>query len=249
MLVRSWRSALETVTLFAMLLASLAMASVVVEGWLARRAANRALATLPRTLSFGEAATRGSADATVVLLEFGDYQCPFCASFARTTLPLLERDYIVTGKVRFVFMNEPLAIHPRSQPAAEAALCAARQGRFWAMHDWLYENQTTFDQANVAEYAGRLNIEPGALEACVRTHASAKQVKKDAELGYQLGVSGTPTFLIGTAQSPDSMMALQWVKGVLPYNALQEIIDDVLGQAGTKGPITGQPKSPWEEKR
>src|SRR5947207_13176187 len=88
------------------------------------------------------ARTKGRPDAPVTVYEMSDFQCPYCRAFALGTLPLLEREYVQTGKVRFVYINLPLPdVHKNASAAAEAALCAARQQRFWPMHDWLFGHQ------------------------------------------------------------------------------------------------------------
>src|SRR2546425_4204107 len=86
--------------------------------------------------------TKGRPDAPVTVYEMSDFQCPYCRSFALTTMPLLEKEYVQTGKVRFVYINLPLTTrHPNAAAAAELAMCAARQGKFWPLHDLLFQHQ------------------------------------------------------------------------------------------------------------
>lgn len=148
------------------------------------------------------ARTRGSADAPVTVYEISDFQCPFCAQFWRETMPALEREYVARGRIRLIFVNFPLPMHPNAEPAAELAMCAARQDKFWAMHDLLFRHQASWEGLQQpGSYFLGLGDSVGAnrdsLAACVRTRATRDIVRADAEGAYQRsGVRSTPTFYI-----------------------------------------------------
>src|SRR5438876_684983 len=133
------------------------------------------------------ARSRGRLNAPVTVYEMSDFQCPYCRAFALTTLPLLERDYVASGKVRFVFINLPLpSLHANATAAAEAAMCAARQSRFWPMHDLLFRHQDGWAKlADPRPMLLALGDSAGAdharLAACLRAHATAAEVQADAE--------------------------------------------------------------------
>lgn len=145
--------------------------------------------------------TRGRADAPVTIYEISDFQCPFCAEFTRETLPALEREYVATGKVKIVFVNMPLPMHPNAEPAAELAMCAARQNRFWPMHDLLFRHQTQWAElqdpaAYFLALGDSVRADPGELQACLSSKATRALVRADFEGAVRSGASSTPTFYI-----------------------------------------------------
>jgi protein-disulfide isomerase len=147
------------------------------------------------------ARTKGSATAPVTMYIMSDFQCPFCARFARETFPLLEREYVATGKVRMIFVNFPLPMHPNAGPAAELAMCAARQGKFWQIHDLLFRNQEHWEGMRepgtyflgLADSAG---VDRDQVTQCLQAGATRELVRSDAEGSYRSGATSTPTFYI-----------------------------------------------------
>jgi protein-disulfide isomerase len=170
------------------------------------------------------ARTRGSPTAPVTVYEMGDFQCPVCARFARETMPLLEREYIATGKVRWVFVNFPLPMHPNAEPAAELAMCAAKQDRFWAMHDLLYRHQDRWAELHepatvflsLADSAG---IDRERVVQCLRSGATRELVRADAEGSTRSGATGTPNFYIEGGL----------IRGALPMGAFRQVLDSIVG--------------------
>ncbi len=158
----------------------------------------------------------GSKDAKVVMIEFSDFQCPFCRSWYSRTLPELERDYIATGKVRLVYRDFPLydpprglTLHPGARPWAMAAECARDQGRWREMHNKIFDEQnkqglgtvTYDDYAAVAkQWAREVGLDAAKFDACLDSQKYAAEVEKDYQDGLSAGVSGTPTFFIGSPQ-------------------------------------------------
>lgn len=161
--------------------------------------------------------SKGAPDAPVTVYEMADFQCPACRLFAVTVLPTIEREYVKTGKVRWVFINLPLtSIHPNAVAAAEVAMCAARQGRFWPTHDALYQRQD--DWAKLAEprktlvkIAQRAGVDRAKLLACVAEGSARKEVELDAQRASRSGADVTPSFYIeggllkGAPYTPDPM--------------------------------------------
>jgi protein-disulfide isomerase len=137
---------------------------------------------------------QGSADAPITLVEYGDYECPYCGM----AYPVVKRVQAQLGnQMRFVFRNFPLAeAHPHATAAAELAEAAAAQGKFWEMHDMLYEHQGALSPAHLQEYARKLGLDFGALEASLGSGAPQHRVKSDFMSGVRSGVNGTPTFFI-----------------------------------------------------
>src|SRR5262245_9620297 len=146
--------------------------------------------------SIADAPSLGRPDAPVTLVEFSDYQCPFCQQFFVTTFPGLKKDYIDTGKVRYVFRDYPLdQIHPQARKAAEAAHCAGDQGKYWEMHDLLFKNQRALTGPQLAEHARTVGLEPNAFGGCLSSGKYADRVSKGLEDGLAAGVQGTPSFV------------------------------------------------------
>jgi protein-disulfide isomerase len=142
----------------------------------------------------------GLASAPVTVVEFIDYQCPFCQDFARETFPQLKAHYIDTGKVRYVARDFPLPRHERAQPAAIAAACAGEQGRFWEMHDALLASYGKLREGDLATAAFRLGLDRGRFDACRAEPRHAARLDADFAAARALGVSGTPTFLVGASR-------------------------------------------------
>src|SRR5438552_12040909 len=148
------------------------------------------------------ARSRGRLNAPVTVYEMSDFQCPYCKAFALATLPLLEREYVTSGRVRFVYINLPLpSLHANATAAAEAALCAAHQRKFWPMHDLLFRHQD--DWAKLADPSPALltlgdsaGADHARLAACLAAHATAAEVQADAERARRAGAVSTPTFYI-----------------------------------------------------
>jgi len=164
--------------------------------------------------------SKGRPDAPVTVYEMADFQCPACRLFALTVLPTLEREYIETGKVRWVFINLPLtSIHPNAAAAAEVAMCAGRQGRFWPTHDALYQQQDDWaklaqPRAALVALAQRAGTDKAKLLACLNEGGARHEVELDAQRAARSGAHATPSFYIegglleGAPYTPDPMRHL-----------------------------------------
>jgi protein-disulfide isomerase len=137
---------------------------------------------------------RGPADAPVTLIEYGDYECPYCAA-AHPVVAALERRF--GHRLRFIFRNFPLTqVHPHAQHAAEAAEAAAHAGKFWEMYDAIFEHRNAITDRDLAGYAARVGIDPAVITDALAAHTYAAHVREDFMSGVRSGVSGTPTFFI-----------------------------------------------------
>jgi protein-disulfide isomerase len=145
---------------------------------------------------------QGSADAAVTLLEYGDYECPYCGA----AYPIVKDVQSQLGdRLRFVFRNFPISTsHPHAEQAAEAAETAAAQGRFWEMHDLLYENQRRLEDDDLREYARRLELDQERFDRELADHVHESRVREDFMSGVRSGVNGTPTFYIDGVRHDDS---------------------------------------------
>ena len=160
-------------------------------------------------------ATRGSETARVVMIEYSDFECPFCMRFARETLPELDRQFIATGKVRLVFRHLPLGKHRFAQKAAEAAECAGHQGKFWPMHDRLFLDPKSLADEDLRAHASALGLDSPAFETC-QAGLMADRVQSDSASARLLGVTGTPAFFIGTVETDGRVRIRQRLKGAQP---------------------------------
>jgi protein-disulfide isomerase len=137
---------------------------------------------------------QGPANAKVTLVEYGDYQCPSCLQAYPIMIDLQEH---LGERMRLVFRNFPLTtVHPDAQHAAEAAEAAGAQGKFWEMHDFLYEHQSKLDDRHLLDYAAQIGLDTARFAGDLETHAFAERVREDVRGGIRSGVNGTPTFFI-----------------------------------------------------
>jgi protein-disulfide isomerase len=132
----------------------------------------------------------------VTVVEYSDFQCPFCGQFARDTFPTIRAQYVDTGKVRWIFRHFPLRMHPNARKAAEAAQCSNNQGRFWEYHDVLCQHQGALAVDQLKSYASDLSLDRSLFDACLDGGSEACKIQSDLNQGKQDGVSGTPTFVI-----------------------------------------------------
>jgi protein-disulfide isomerase len=172
---------------------------------------------------------KGDKNAKVVMIEFADYQCPFCARFERETFPRIDEEYILTGKVKFIFRNFPLESHPDAFKAAEAAICAGEQGKFWAMHSRLFRLQDTHDFTAWTQHAKTLALNSTKFTQCLESEATASKVRKDVADGKSAGVKVTPTFFLGLAEEKSpKMKVLNKLEGAGDFSRFKEALDNVL---------------------
>jgi len=172
----------------------------------------------------------GSKDAKVTLVEFTDYQCPFCGRAFRQTYPPVVAEYVKTGKLRYVIHNYPLTqLHANAFRAAEAARCAQDQGKFWEMHDRLFGNQKALDQKGLEASAKALGLDTQQFDQCLTSGKYKKEIQEEVAAGKKLGVTGTPTFFLGpTGNDPNEVKATKKIGGAFPYTAFKKAIDGIL---------------------
>ncbi len=173
---------------------------------------------------------KGSPSAPVTVYEMSDFQCPYCRRFALETFPTIEREYIATGKVRWVYVNFPLtSIHANAAPAAQVAVCAARQGAFWAVHDLLFQHQQVWAPLKEAgpfflSLADSAKISKPALLACVKAPEVLAEIKAEAQGAERSGAQSTPTFYI-----EGGLLA-----GAHPLPIFREVLDSIYAEKGKK---------------
>ena len=184
----------------------------------------RAPALTTATVSINGRPTLGKADAPVTIIEFSDYQCPYCQRFATTVFPKLKEDYIDTGKVRYVFRDFPLAqIHPQAAKAHEGAHCAGEHEKYWEMHDVLFQKQKDLSIEALKQYAQDLGLDAEAFGECLDSGKYGSDVRSDLAAGAKASVRGTPTFIIGKSGSGKTITGTL-VRGAQPLARFQQVI-------------------------
>lgn len=180
-------------------------------------------------INIAGAPSLGRADAPVTIIEFSDFECPFCQRFKQSTLPEIKRNYIDTGKVRYVFLDFPLEqMHAKARKAAEAAHCAGEQGKFWEMHGILFENTTNLDQSQYPEYAKRLNLNVTAFETCLRTGTQSAKVNRGLASGRSVGIGATPSFIVTKTDGGDTVGGGLIIRGAQPFERYRQALDEAL---------------------
>lgn len=166
-----------------------------------------------------------------VLIEYSDFQCPFCQRHFADTFPEIQRDYVQTGKLRYVFHNRPIAsLHPDAVSAAQAGVCAQRQGRFWDLHRVLFSNPDSLTAAALLGHAREIGLDIAAYLACMSADGPGT-VQGQIRNAESLGIQGTPAFLIGELGTDGTVTVRGRVQGAQPYDAFRRILDQLI--AGT----------------
>jgi protein-disulfide isomerase len=196
-------------------------------------------------ISLAGAPIRGAAEASVALIEYSDFQCPFCASYAANSYPKIIEEYVDTGKIRYAFMSFPLeGLHPLAWREHIAASCAADEGRFWEMHDRLLANPKAADTEALLRHAAALGLEHDTFRRCVESERHAGEIRRAMATGTALGISGTPTFVIGTIGPEGNVKVAKVISGAKPYAAFKDSIEGVLASAPPRdsGTVAAEPK-------
>jgi protein-disulfide isomerase len=183
---------------------------------------------------------KGDSAAPVTIVEVSDFQCPYCADFARTTYRQVDSAYVRTGRARMLYIHLPLSSHTEAFRAAEASMCAGAQGRFWEMHDRLFAAQREWSGAPDAverfeRMAGELELDVGAYRDCMAAGRTASIVVGDAMQAASAGISGTPSFILNSAAGQRAL------SGAVPFEDFAREMDALL--AGRAGPAE-QPEQP-----
>jgi protein-disulfide isomerase len=183
----------------------------------------------PFDISVVNAPMRGARDAQIALIEFGDFECPFCGRHAQMAYPDVLRRFVDTGKVKYVFKHLPLdQLHQSAFKAAEASECAAAQGKFWQMHDRLYANQKNLLLSDLGNHARALNLDLPRFQTCLMDGLTGERIKNDVAEANRFGLTATPAFLIGRIDSKQMVHVTKKISGSQPFPVFQSALDDVL---------------------
>jgi protein-disulfide isomerase len=173
----------------------------------------------------GDAPVKGAADAPVTIVEFSDYQCPYCGRYVVETMPRIMAEYVETGQVRYAFKDFPLSFHAQARQAAQAARCAGEQDAYWEMHDKIFGSQESWSGNNEAvavfvEWAAGFGLDQDAFSECLESERHAAGVEADFQEGVSFGVTGTPAFFVNG----------QLISGAQPFEVFQSVIEAALQQ-------------------
>jgi len=166
-------------------------------------------------IEIGDDAVLGEANAPVTIIEFSDYECPFCGRHYSQTYEQIKKDYVDTGKVKIVFKDFPLSFHENAQKAAEAAECSGEQGKYYEMHDKLFENQDALSVSNLKAYAKELALNTNDFNQCLDSGEMASEVQEDFKQGQEAGVRGTPASFVNG----------KFISGAQPYSVFKAAIE------------------------
>jgi protein-disulfide isomerase len=181
-------------------------------------------------VSIDGGAVKGDNNAKLTLVEFTDYQCPFCSRHYRETMPKIVDEYVKTGKVKYVLREFPLeSIHPLAFKASEAALCSGEQGKYWEMHDRLFGNQNALAAAQLPGHAEAVGLDAGKFKSCLESGKYTAKVRKDLNDAQKAGATGTPTFFLGRTDPKSSdVRSVRKLVGAQPYAAFKDAIDTLM---------------------
>lgn len=224
---RPWKTALDVVASVVMITAGVVIVLAALRG-------RHIQETVPphATVRVTNAITVGQPAAPVALVEFSDFQCAFCARFARETLPALVRQYVDSGRLLIALRHFPAnSGHPFAFMAAEAAECARRQGKGWAMHELLFKDPTKLSEAVVRGYSEELGLESAAFGRC-RQGEAVEEIRMDIEDATRLSIAATPAFLVGALQPDRTVRVMGTVSGAKPLAVFVGAIDRALSDLG-----------------
>ena len=189
-----------------------------------------AIATVDHIIDIAGAAVKGSAGARVAVIEYTDYECPFCGRHALNTLPALTKEYVDAGRVRYIFKNLPLeSIHPNALKAAVAAECAGEQGKYWQLHDRMFANQRALDVPSLVNHGRSEGLDVTRFQQCINSDKYSPRIRQDQTEAGRVGAASTPTFFIAVLTPGETKArALRQIRGAHPYPVFKTAIDSVL---------------------
>ncbi|HEX7027692.1 MAG TPA: DsbA family protein [Gammaproteobacteria bacterium] len=183
----------------------------------------------PETIDFDSKRALGDKKAQVAIIEYTDYQCPFCTRHAKNVFPQIKENLIETGKARYQVADYPLSFHTEAKQAAVAALCAGRHGveQYWVMHNALFEYSQELGETLYVQQAEALGIDRKAFSTCLNDPESGKAVDRSIAYGNKIGVSGTPKFFIGRIEG-DAITEIATISGAQSYGVFEATVSELL---------------------
>lgn len=185
----------------------------------------------PSALATHGEAFRGEGSATVAVVEYADFECPFCGQYEHDVYPQIAKDFVQTGKVKYFYRDLPLLMHPHAMIASRAARCAGEQGKFWEMHDSLFARQNAIRDVDMPGRAKELGLSTTKFSECLSSDRYTEDINKSGAEAQKMGIQGTPTFFIGKAGADGEVTNLKMIVGTAPYDTFKSAIEDALAKA------------------
>jgi protein-disulfide isomerase len=183
------------------------------------------------TLDLAGAPSKGSDKARITLVEYTDYQCPYCGRHLQNTMPQIQKNFVDTGKVRYVLRDFPLGFHALAAKAHESAHCAGEQGKYWEMHQALFNNQKALQPEKLPVYAESAGVpDMAAFDACLEAGRFAALGKQGLVEGAKAGVQGTPSFVLGVTNSDGTVHGTKFIRGAVSYAVFEAAIEELLAK-------------------
>jgi len=189
----------------------------------------------PSALTLHDENFRGETGATVAIVEYADYECPYCGQYEHDIYPQISKDYIQTGKVKYFYRDMPLPMHAHAMIAARAARCAGEQGKYWEMHDSLFAKQNAIREADMPDRAKELGLDSAKFSECFSSNRYVDDINRSAAEGQNMGIEGTPTFFVGKLDSAGGVTNLKPIVGARPYEAFKSVLDELLADGTVPG--------------
>lgn len=178
---------------------------------------------------------RGNPDVRVALVEFSDYECPFCRRHFSETMPLIEKNYIETGKILYAFRDFPIdELHPQAVKAHEAAHCGLEQGKYWEMHTTLFGAPDEHSVEGLEATATRAGLDLAPFRECIASGRTTAGIRETASLAASFGANGTPAFFVGLFNKATGQVTVtQAMSGALPFETFAQVLDAAIAQAAS----------------
>lgn len=169
----------------------------------------------------------GNEKAKVAIVEFTDYQCPYCLKHNNKTLPLIKKQYIDSGKIKYIVKDYPLGFHNLALSAALSTRCAGKQGKYWGMHDLIFANQRTLKEAVFTTFAAQLKLDMALFAACLKDTAMKGLIENDMTEAEAIGVQGTPAFFVGRVEG-DRLVDVKALYGAQSFKSFSRVLDSLI---------------------
>lgn len=192
----------------------------------------------PNTLDTRGENFRGDSGARVAVIEYADFECPYCGEYERKTFPQILSDYIQTGKVKYFYRDLPLPMHSHAMPAARAARCAGEQGKYWEMHDSLFARQNALSSPALLDRAQTLGLDTTKFTECQSRDKYTADIQKSASEAEKMGIDGTPTFFLGTIDPGGNVIIAKRLQGAAPFEVFKSSLDALLVSNGQEAVST-----------
>lgn len=187
---------------------------------------------IPTSISVDGESFAGNKNARVAIIEYTDFECPFCGRYKRDTYPEVVKTYVDTGKVKYFYRDMPLPIHPDAILAARAARCVGEQGRLWQMRDSLFADQKNLTLTAISDHAHSLGLDEGSFSRCLSAGRYQDSIQSSIAAAQKMNISGTPTFILGLVdENSNTLKVEQTIVGAYPFDRFESAIDQLIAKA------------------